>query len=217
MQNFEDSFLLALALCIAFGFVGFLVGYRRHRGGQSWRRAWSLLVRPIGLAMSVSVVLAFTVYTPHLSAVWEDRQRYGFTYFNGSLVPFRTITSYLASTPSFNVLVQLAGNVLLFVPLGFFLAFGRKLRFGKALAIGLLVALLVETWQWLIGRTVDIDDVILNGIGVALGAAIAIAASKLGRMSSGGVSSAEGTSQKSNGGVAGPEPLALETVIDADS
>ncbi len=217
MQNFGDSFFLALALCIAIGFAGLLVAYRRHRGGQSWGSALSSLARPMGLAMSVAIVLAFTVYTPHLSRVWQDWRSYRFTHLNGSFVPFRTITSYLASTRSFNVMVQLAGNVLLFVPLGFFLAFGRKLRFGEALAIGLLVALSVETWQLLIGRTADIDDVILNGIGVAGGAALAIAASKLGRMSSGRVSSGEGTSQKSNGGVAWPEPLAPETVIEADS
>lgn len=173
--------------------------------------------RPIGLAPSAAIVLAFTVYTPHLIQVGQDRRSYGFTHFNGSLVPFRTISSYLASTRSFNVMVQLAGNMLLFVPLGSFLAFGRKLRFGKVLAIGLLVALSVETWQLLIGRTADFDDVILNGIGVAGGAALATAASTLGRMSRGRVSSGEGTSQKSNGGVAGPEPLAPETVIDADS
>lgn len=196
-------------MCIAIGGVGLVVTYRRHGAGESWASAVTSLARPIGLAMSVAVVLAFTVYTPHLSQVWKERQSYGFAYLNGSFVPFRTIGSYLASTRSLNVMVQLAGNVLLFVPLGFFLAFGRKLRSGKAVAIGLLGALAVETWQLLVGRTVDIDDVILNGIGVAGGAALAIAASKLGRMSRGRV--------PSNGGVAWPEPLAPETVIEADS
>ena len=181
MQNFEDSFFLALAMCVAIGGVGFVVTYRRHRDGQSWGTAVSSLARPIGLAMSAAVVLAFTVYTPHLSLFWQDQRSYSFTHLNGSFVPFRTISSYLGSTRSFNVMVQLAGNVLLFVPLGFFLAFGRKLRFGKALAIGVLVALAVETWQLLVGRTADIGDVILNGIGVVGGVALAMAASKLGR------------------------------------
>ena len=217
MQNFEDSFLLALALCVAIGSVGLVLTYRRHRDGQSWGSALSSLARPIGLSASAAIVFAFTVYTPHLSQVWQDRRSYGFAYFNGSLVPFRTIGSYLASTPSFNVLVQLVGNVLLFVPLGFSLALGRKLPFIKALALGLLASFLVEIWQLLIGRPVDIDDVILNGLGVAGGAALAIAVARLGRMSGGRVSSGERTSQKLDGGVAGPEPLAPETVIDADS
>ena len=217
MQNFEDSFFLALALCIAVGFVGLFLAYRRHRGGLSWGSALSSLARPIGLGMSVAIVLAFTVYTPHLGRFWQDRQSYRFTHFNGSLVPFRTINSYLSSTRSFNVMVQLAGNVLLFIPLGFFLAYGRKIWFGKALAIGLLVALSVETWQGLIGRTADIDDVILNGFGVTGGVALAIAVSNLGRMSGGRVTSGGVTSPKPNGEVAVPEGLAPETVIEAES
>lgn len=191
MQNFEDSFFLALALCTAIGVAGLVLAYRRHRDGQPWGSAMSTLARPIGLAMSVAIVFALTVYTPHLSRFWQDRRSYRFTHFNGSLVPFRTINSYLSSTRSFNVLVQLAGNVLLFVPLGFFLAFRRKLWFGKALVVGLLVALSVETWQGLIGRTADIDDVILNGIGVAGGVAIAMAVSNLTRMAGGRASADE--------------------------
>ncbi len=196
MQNFEDSFFLALALCIAIGVVGLVVAYRRHRDEQPWGSALSSLARPIGLAMSVAIVLAFTVYTPRLSQFWQDRRSYGFTYVNGSLVPFRTIGSYLASTPSFNVFVQLAGNVLLFVPLGFSLTLGRKLPFSKTLALGLLVSFLVETWQLLIGRPVDIDDVILNGIGVAGGAALAIAVSNLGKVFDRNAAVGEGTHKR---------------------
>lgn len=216
MQNFEDSFFLALALCIAIGFVGLLLAYRRHRSGQSWGSSLSSLARPMGLAMSVAIVFALTVYTPHLSRFWQDRRSYRFTHFNGSFVPFRTINSYLVSTRSFNVMVQLAGNVMLFVPLGFFLAFGRRLRFGIALAIGLIVALSVETWQLLIGRTADIDDVILNGIGVAGGAALALAVSNLGNKFDRD-DDREETSQKLDGGPVGREALARRPGIDADS
>lgn len=123
--------------------------------------------------MSLAAVFAFTVYTPHLGAVWTARLDQGL-YFNGSLIPLRTIGSYLASTPSFNVAVQLLGNILLFVPLGFFLALDGVLRPRKAAIAGLLSAVFVEIWQALVGRSVDIDDVILNTFGVGLGVGLAV-------------------------------------------
>ena len=129
--------------------------------------------------MSVAAVFAFTIYMPRFGEVWQSWLEGGVRLqpaaaFNGNLVPFRTISSYLASTPSLNVAVQLLGNVLLFVPLGFFLAYGSVFRTAKALTVGLFVAVLVEAWQSLVGRTFDIDDVILNGIGVVLGVSVAV-------------------------------------------
>lgn len=173
MQNFRDSFFMAVSLCTLIGVGALWTASRRRRDHrQSWVEAIEPLIRPTGLAMSLAAVFAYTVYTPRVGAVWKSWLEGGM-YFNGSLVPFRTIGSYLASTPSFNVLVQLLGNVLLFVPLGFFLALGGAQKWGKALMTGVGSAVVVEAWQSLVGRSFDIDDVILNSVGVGLGVSLA--------------------------------------------
>lgn len=73
---------------------------------------------------------------------------------------------------------NLIGNILLLLPLGFFLpTLWRKFRsFKRTVLIGILSSLSIETAQYILaylglssGRASDIDDVILNSIGVIIG------------------------------------------------
>lgn len=65
---------------------------------------------------------------------------------------------------------------MLFVPLGFFLyqAF-RTMRWQKAVLGGFLLSTMIELLQWMfsqsgiITRSSDIDDILLNTLGTALG------------------------------------------------
>lgn len=133
--------------------------------------------------MSVAVIVVMTVYMPfHEGIGWWQGE--GARYLNANLIPLRTIRLYLASTPSQTVAVQLLGNVLLFVPLGFFLAYGGKQKFLKVFAIGAAIGVLVEALQFFVGGSVDVDDVILNSLGGVVGAAVAIGLSRLVRRSS---------------------------------
>ena len=96
-----------------------------------------------------------------------------------NLTPFNTIGRYVSIiryTESAYLLrhavYNLAGNVLLFVPLGFFLPWlGRKLRgFFKTLLFAACLIVTVELVQYFtfLGSC-DVDDLILNLTGVALG------------------------------------------------
>ena len=67
---------------------------------------------------------------------------------------------------------QVTLNVLLFVPLGVLLplVFPRKFnRFWKVLLCAFCATLAIETIQYFIGRSADIDDVIANALGGMLG------------------------------------------------
>lgn len=66
-----------------------------------------------------------------------------------------------------------AGNVLLFVPFGFFAALlWRGGGFGRALGVALGVPLFIETWQLFVGRVSDINDLLLNAAGSLAGFAL---------------------------------------------
>lgn len=68
-------------------------------------------------------------------------------------------------------LVNLLGNVAIFVPMGHFLA-GRH-PLWRGLLIGILVLLLIELTQWLtLTGSLDVDDILLNMTGIALGYAL---------------------------------------------
>ena len=85
-----------------------------------------------------------------------------------NLVPFKEILRYNIMSMSF--IKQVVGNILLFVPLGYFVSHYCKLKGIVGITIvSLLSSVTIEITQHFIGRSVDIDDVILNVFGGIIG------------------------------------------------
>ena len=71
---------------------------------------------------------------------------------------------------------MLVGNVLMFVPLGFFLPFiTRKITLKNISLISVAVLLVVEVFQLVLERSFDVDDLICNFVGIIVGYLIAFA------------------------------------------
>lgn len=90
---------------------------------------------------------------------------------NINLVPFRTIFGYLRNLPSGFAVYNLFGNIIPFVPLGYFISlYFNKSMFIKIIFIFSFILFLIEFIQFifLIGFF-DIDDFILNFIGLIIG------------------------------------------------
>jgi len=88
-----------------------------------------------------------------------------------NLIPFHTIGAYLSRGNFFLSLINLGGNVVVFLPIGLMppLLWKKWQRIWKAAGAGFLTSLSIETIQLFIGRSVDIDDVLLNTLGALLG------------------------------------------------
>ena len=94
-----------------------------------------------------------------------------------NLIPFSTIFSYLAfsndQVSNWNQvsLINLLGNVLVFVPFGIFLPLIWNLfrKFTSLFWMSIFIPLFIEITQLFIGRSTDIDDVILNALGILFG------------------------------------------------
>lgn len=90
------------------------------------------------------------------------------SWSSSNFVPFHEMFRYDFGSRLF--FKNVVGNMLLFMPYGFFAAYYLKLEKPKAVIIlSLLVSITIETTQLLIGRVFDIDDIILNFIGAMLG------------------------------------------------
>ena len=90
------------------------------------------------------------------------------------LTPLRTIRIQLSSLDTDESRTQLLGNTLLFLPWGFFLPLLWR-KFRRLLPIAgmcLTLTCLIEFTQLFIGRTVDVDDLILNFLGSMCGAGL---------------------------------------------
>jgi adenylate cyclase len=107
-----------------------------------------------------------------------------------NVVPFRTIGIYLANATDPFWIRQAIGNVLLLLPIGLLgpIALPALDRWWRILLVALLISAAVEVAQlWIPERSADVDDVMVNGAGAALGFVIY----RLGR-SSGGAASLSG-------------------------
>ncbi len=89
---------------------------------------------------------------------------------NINLVPFTFVSDFY---PGWQV--NVIGNIVAFIPLGLLFPDCLKKidRFWKILLVGFGFTLLIETTQlFLTDRCSDVDDLILNTFGVAIGAAV---------------------------------------------
>lgn len=95
-------------------------------------------------------------------------------------IPFRTIStqwfdlvSNLPTSTSFAQIsfINLIGNILLFSPIGFFtsLLWNQWRSWKRILLLGFLITFSIEFIQVFIGRSSDIDDILLNTFGVVIG------------------------------------------------
>lgn len=95
--------------------------------------------------------------------------------FGGSnFIPFKEIFRYELFSPKF--IKNIMGNVMLFIPFGFFISYilkSKKMWYPVILTI--IVSSTIETVQYYIGRIFDIDDIILNLLGGFLGFLLYIA------------------------------------------
>lgn len=99
-----------------------------------------------------------------VSQRWENR-------FGINLTPGYTIRSMLEKGSHGQKVINLAGNVLIFAPLGFLppLLWRRWRHWWAALGLSIGTSCLIEFLQLFLGRSVDVDDVILNALGGLLG------------------------------------------------
>ena len=126
---------------------------------SSWRREGALLL----FAMFAGGMAVITLTPPGfdwLAALEEGWQGPWFSLGTANLVHFAT----------FGDLYILAGNIVMFLPFGFFPALlFRNFGWRRALLTGVCVTAFIEVTQLLVGRAFDIDDLMLNTLGAFCG------------------------------------------------
>ncbi|MGN0547015.1 MAG: VanZ family protein [Acutalibacteraceae bacterium] len=94
------------------------------------------------------------------------------------LKPFNTIINFLNGNYGNNIPPKVAfmrlasnliGNIILFIPFGFLYPLRKTAGIIKTVGLGFGFILAIECFQYIEGRVADIDDIILNVLGVALG------------------------------------------------
>ena len=85
-----------------------------------------------------------------------------------NIVPFTEMFRYEIGSKLF--IFNVVGNILVFVPFGYFVSgYVKASKVSHILFISLITSLTVELVQLQIGRSFDVDDIILNVVGSIIG------------------------------------------------
>lgn len=125
------------------------------------------------------LTLFFVIYILCLFQVvtFQDVSNFGTNNFT----PFKEISRYTFGSRLF--IKNIIGNMLMFVPYGFFVSYYGKITDWKhSFCMVLIASLVIESTQLAIGRVFDVDDILLNIIGGMIGYLIYKSLDKIGNL-----------------------------------
>lgn len=134
-----------------------------------------------------AIVLVFVLFVGKGAGANSDWSFASYVKAYTNLIPFATLTEYArrlaADTINVKTVVyNVLGGIALFVPLGVILPFFfEKLgKLWRCAVASLVVSVAIETMQLVLRRgSFDVDDIILNVVGAAIGYAIFFVLKKL--------------------------------------
>nr|WP_122013080.1 VanZ family protein [Maliibacterium massiliense] len=150
--------LFALPVMLTARALAYFLRHRRKLG--AWHEAGVLV-----LWLYMAALLSQTVSFAHLfSGPWR-------VLGTVNLAPLATIKGMLAQGWNTYSLINLAGNVAMFAPLGLLLPllYARATPLWRTALWGMLASLCIEVCQLFCARGADVDDVLLNTLGALLG------------------------------------------------
>ena len=158
--NYLIKFTLVMLVALILYIIIRLTWLKKKGRAFYWNNEWAAL-----LFISYLAALASLTIVPSVN--WNANEiikQYNF-------VPFKTLSNQVKYL-SYNSFINLVGNVVLFIPIGFLAPFvwSKCKEWKYALFLGLLVSGTIEFVQYFIGRIADIDDLIVNTLSIMLGA-----------------------------------------------
>lgn len=133
------------------------------------KKHFTLYQELLALSFIIYILCLFQIVTFQDTVSWSSN----------NFIPFREIFRYHIGSRLF--LKNVLGNVLLFMPFGFFSSY--YLKFKKPwviLGLTLVTSFSIEVIQMSIGRVFDVDDILLNIVGGYFGYLIYSVISRIG-------------------------------------
>ena len=148
-----------------------MVGSGQRIGVEMTRKRWITVVT----LAAYSAILIRVVVFKAMPVIWIGHLRFRFSSQHTgppNLVPFRTIGTYLhGRSGNLIAMVNLAGNIAPFLPVGFLAPLVyRRMTWQKALVLAVAVGIAMEGMEAVFRVGIfDVDDVLLNALGVMIG------------------------------------------------
>jgi hypothetical protein len=161
VREFGPATIVAALLAVLAVALAARSARRQPAGARPTAVAW------VAVAFAALALAAFTLVPGH-------GQR------SLNVVPLHSILIELRNPHVVVGIANIAGNVLVMVPLGMALRLATGWSVRALMAIGLAASVAIEALQWTVvaGRATDIDDVLLNTAGMAVGALLGLAVAR---------------------------------------
>lgn len=136
------------------------------------------LLTTIGLKISISISkhkkieiykeIINLVFITYIILLFSLVTATDFSSFGNNFIPFKEIFRYKMTSKLFYR--NVVGNMILFIPFGYFVSYYCKTKnISYSLILSLLISTTIESIQMLLGRCFDVDDIILNVLGGIIG------------------------------------------------
>lgn len=90
------------------------------------------------------------------------------SWSTSNFIPFKEMFRYQLFSNLF--FKNVVGNMIMFLPYGFFISYFLKINKAKVvLVLSVIASLTIEITQLIIGRVFDVDDILLNVVGAIIG------------------------------------------------
>lgn len=172
MLNYVIFVVFFIPLCLIYEIRKYIKTKRVHHVEYWFLR----IIFYFYVIMLVKVTLFPIPFFPYDIKVLKSVHPHG---MDNNIIPFHTIKHILKYSLSLHVkLVQIGGNILLLMPMAFYMLLVKEelRKFVKIFGFVILTSVSIELIQFIIGlitrynyRNIDIDDVILNTIGGIIG------------------------------------------------
>ncbi len=157
--------------------------YNKPKQLKDYRAFWTFLFISYVFFLFIFVIIKFDGNINHLldrvNTIAMSRES---NYCNYNLEPFRTMRAYLNNLSSEIAFINVFGNIVAYMPMGFFipLIFIKCKTFIKTIFLCCLAVIAIESFQFvsMLGYF-DIDDIILNILGCCFGYAVLLICSWL--------------------------------------
>lgn len=167
--NYLSDMLPFIAAALPFYLIVRLIILKKKNNKVNWYHEIALTVFAIfiiGLA-SQTIIPEFEVTEAGNFAISNSRVH------TTNLIPFRMfIETYREAfvNEHFNYfIVNIIGNITIFMPVGFFIPLLWEISDKKVIIISFCSTFFIECCQLFLNRATDIDDIILNTVGAAFG------------------------------------------------
>lgn len=166
MLDYQSWYIIAAPLYVVFLALSI---YKK-------RRFTDILLHTIVFFYFVAI-LSLTIFPLpfQISLIEDSRQN---SHLTNNFIPLGSILPILTQNNFLVTVRQIIGNVILFLPLGFFvpLVWKQQTNISLVLKIGFIFSIGIEVTQFLISlilgftyKVTDVDDVILNTFGCLIG------------------------------------------------